>query len=405
MEGLKFRVNVFETTADLAPNKFLRQALGNPAKDISKSSEMLRGEDLKKAVKTVGENVIARVRAEQRPSFNPLFEAIYDHLDELDSRIWEKPRSIGEKNAFYTSTTSALQYWYLRNYGTTIKGSQLSMPEACNATVEHVLQNSEHSDLFYDNIWHLPVTFIPDRAIPLQYILSHHFGDTPITGIDIGAGIGTLPLINSPRLLNTHFEDKEKLFTFLGNPGQVNIQLGLSVDKTIQEENILWAQTNQSAWATEKQEKDFNHTLKEIQNITDKTNRFPFITSDIKQPHAVKNIQNMLARNGKQHADFVTSSFVRQQLGDDQDTQNAFIDKITALLRKGGIWIDVGEELMDQNTDFQSYHGYQVKVYQKTDDGKLIELGVPFIFGNDATTLQKMNFDYFRGHKKDSAKE
>jgi hypothetical protein len=348
------------------------------ATHIELQGTVLRNEVEKRLVRRIA------VISSTSPAINKT-KAISGHLDELGID-WNIPRSEGQINSFLPSVSKSLQLAHIATGRPPQKDSQLPTPELAWDMIQKVLQDPDMSRVFHENIWRPSSTFFPLRASAAHNILRHQFGDKSLKGIDLGAGIHyILPLINSSLIEDTEFNKKGYVSQF-AQP--VNLALGIGLDKQDRKENVLWTKTT-GLWSDNA---ELDDELMEEALGAD-VMKFPFITADLSQPEiCIAKIKEILVRDPRDKGlDFVTSMFVGYQLSDQM-----VLRKIAArLLKEGGIWIDIGEELVN---DSDSLETFDVNVY-RMEGSNLVKLGIPFTVKEDGE-ITTVDTDYFSSNPK-----
>ncbi|MFC1790737.1 hypothetical protein ACFLZP_04625 [Patescibacteria group bacterium] len=229
----------------------------------------------------------------------------------------------------------------------------LTDEEAWWGVVQDVLSQEGAKRVFLENIWRPPMVVKPNRGIGLQYILSHHFGENPISAVDLGAGLHfALTFLNSERYLEADFPGRDKVSD---SRRKVDVVRGIGVD--IQPRDLDWARA--SLWPLTGRWR----AVKELEELHEEAmkrgDQFPFLQADITdQPECLRMIRQV---SNAQEVDVVSTFFVLHQLDEPgrQELQRLVIN----LLVEGGIWVIVGEELV---TD-RSIKSSAVMVSRKTN--------------------------------------
>ncbi|HWY79244.1 MAG TPA: hypothetical protein VNW29_02710 [Candidatus Sulfotelmatobacter sp.] len=317
-------------------------------------------------------------------AFRPHFyytDVLLSHFDELKID-WKKENPT-------QGLLSAINYAILKKKPEEfVEIFGLADPKRLDEIITEVIQDPMMQQIIYDNAGREPVTAIPDRGIPLQYIFRHAFGEKPFRLVDLGGGYGLAgPLLNSRRYTKPDFPGKERISHYAKD---VNITFGLCVDIREREQDIDWIQATYRPLAVNLPlVQDFYALLEEVSL---ETGKFPFLVADVRKPDTRKRIQEKLRMdNNNDKANAVLTSFMRQQLDKDPSSQDKFIQEtIMPLLEEGGIWIDIGEELLESN---KGQATSAVKVYEKRD-GKLVLKGIPFVL-QEQRNIQTVNLAYF----------
>ncbi|MEI6462391.1 MAG: hypothetical protein WCO33_01825 [bacterium] len=302
--------------------------------------------------------------------------ALQEHLYEMGEIFnWDTPRTEIETKTIVGSSIGALQLALIETGRDPESNFQLTDPDKWWSIIKDVLDNTKSRVTFIENLWRSPMLVSPMRGLPLQYILRFHFGDNPINIVDLGAGLHvTLPLINSRKYLSHYFPGKELIEQY-SKP--VQIQTGLGIDKQERESSLQWAMS--CYWPDERNIGAARRLSDLYRESTDNSIKFPFLQNDI-----LKKNTNIGTFNT------VFSSFIRHQLGEDQGVQDSFKQQVINLLVEGGIWVDIGEELI---LNKPPYGNLGVRVYKKQNEN-LVYVGEPFQIINQAD-IQVINLSYF----------
>lgn len=318
-------------------------------------------------------------------AFRPLFyytDVLLSHFDELNIDWKKENPTQGLLGAINYATLKKKPEEFADLFG-------LADPKRWSKIFTEVMQDPTMQQIVYDNAGREPVTAIPERGIPLQYILCHHFGDRPFRMVDLGAGYGLAgPLLNSQRYREPDFPGKGRINHYAED---VNITFGLCVDIREREEDLDWIKaTYRPLVVNLPLVQDFDALLEEVSS---ETSKFPFLVADVREADTLNRIQDRLREHDETNdqANVVLTSFMRQQLDQDPSIQAKFIQEtIIPLLEEGGIWIDIGEELLEINKGRATS---EVKVYEKRD-GKLVLKGIPFVL-QEQRNIQTVDLAYF----------
>ncbi len=323
----------------------------------------------------------------------PFSQALLNRHGKID---WNRRRQDANISGIRGSTAASIHYAYIQT-GRGKNFIQLfgeERVEVLEEAIDRVLDDPEMSKIFYENLGRPLTTVSPIRRVPLQYILLSEFGNVAIRGIDLGAGahIG-LPFLDSDKYLdldpNTEYKKKrEELTNVLGNPSVLNITLGLGVDIQDGRNDPDWLRAG--TWPIAAYKPIIENLDNLLSDATHTSERFPSLSADIRDAHVMDKIYDITGKNGQTpYVDFVVSSFVRHQLGQDATTQQKFIDLVNRLLREDGIWIDIGEEFFSGEDVMRN----KVRVYQK-HDGELKLVGTPFEL-KDQKYIDYVDLEYF----------
>lgn len=159
-----------------------------------------------------------------------------------------------------------------------------------------------------------------------------------------------------------------------------------------QKRDIDWAR---ASYYPGKRTYDRAHLLEEAyQRAHNDNGRFPFVYAGIFEPDKyMPTIENL---SGKGQLDFVFTSFVRHQLGQDPLMQKKVVDVIRKIVRNGGIYVDIGEELT--RPIWKPYDEWKVNVY-RIKDGELEFIGTPFVLTSDQADVKRVDPNYFSGRR------
>lgn len=282
-------------------------------------NDLLKGSDLKAAVKNKFEAGLKNARTNGNQPKAALITACRENFDEVAKFIdWDIPRTEGDIKPLPGNFSAATQYALLKTGNDMSRNYNLQRSSDWWKIVNGVLSSDEQRPIFIQNFWRSPMVVRPRRGIPLQYILPHFFGEQPITGIDLGAGLHVaLPMLNSESFTNTKFEGRANL---PGTP--VNITLGIGVDKQLRE--LDWATASEDPGPNAKTNVSELHAA--YQNAISKAEKFPFTSASVFE----------IAPHLKARVDFAFSSFLRHQLGTALEIQDRFRRSVGQAVKEGG---------------------------------------------------------------------
>lgn len=303
---------------------------------------------------------------------------------------WDIPRGSGEINSIAPSLANSLRYAYLVTDGGIPPAGSVTTIEECTSAIKGVLNDSNKFDVFRQNIWRHPTSYLPLRGFPLQYIFRQQFGFQEFDAVDIGCGLNNmLSYLNSSYYLHDisyprmkrNFDINEPLY-----PHLVNIRQGIGIDK--QEPNtemIMWALS--SAWGN-----NLTQVEKMVDSITKNKEKYPIITGDVIDMKNVSMIKETVeAKTNTTGVHAVVTSFMRYQLDQDPQTQDSLKRFILTLLRSEGIWIDIGEEMKGNHDGL-----FSVKIYKK--DGRTFgSPQTPFKIKMDGR-ISEVDSSYFQAY-------
>lgn len=309
-------------------------------------------------------------------------QAIVTHFDDLGID-WDAPRNLAQINAIVPSLYGAFNIAQFITKGKFFSDTEIETPELSWTAISDVLADPDAKDIFYEKMWQLPVSFAPQRVVPVYHTVRHLFGDQSLAMVDLGAGPGyTLPGLNTFGATANEVVYAPMRPQTVFNNGDLVITCGVSVDKLPRDEAILLAKANSHDARRELMDKFLN----EIDEST-----FPFVVADLSETDAsYPKIADELMKKGRNHANVILSSFVRYQLGPDETAQNEFRSLVAMLTTEGGIWIDIGDEMLNNRDHFT----YNVNVYQKHKD-RMVLTGVPFVIDEMGTILET-NYNFFK---------
>ena len=322
----------------------------------------------------------------------PLHVALWNQIPKIE---WTRVQPEAEINGVIGSTFASLHYAHIKTGRPYLQNFGVTDPKHWDAVFDNVLNHKEMTKIFYENLCRPHITVIPSRGVPIQYILKDAFAgkEDLITGVDLGAGIGiALPLLNSPLYAQADFPHKDLLLNKFGGDSDVQVSYGVSVDRQNWREDRDWVKA--SIWPDAKGVTSFE----QIDDLfgealaEDKVHNFPFLTHDVLADDCFERIKRELQKaNHNTPVDFVVTSYLRYQLGSpDSLAQGKLLYLINSLLKEGGIWIDMGEELL---TNEGAKTKSKVVVYKKVDDA-LQRQGVPFVLKYQ-NEIETVDLDYF----------
>ncbi|HSX09041.1 MAG TPA: hypothetical protein VLF93_02735 [Candidatus Saccharimonadales bacterium] len=356
------------------------------------NNELLRGNDLKRAVRRHMEERVQR-RREEGSDYLPLSLAMLANLDFIDPD-WSKPRSMTEVTNTIGSFCASFHYAHLMvgagTYGNfaDLFNVPYSTTEKWAPIIGDTMDDPKMKADFQTNAWRPPTTVFPERYVPLQYILSHRFGTEPVTIADLGTGLhAAIPLLNSEDNKRYNFPGKDLIQQYSAD---VNVAFGIGVDS--QERDPSWAQS--SIWPVEggiKRILQFSKVMATlVYQYKKDSQKMPFLQQDITSPRALENIQQAMQMRGQgTKVRAVNSGFVRQFFGSDSAAQQQHTQLAYDLLEDRGIFIDCGAENV---TSYSEDRDTKINVYEKNErEKRFVHLGTPFILENqidiDSTSL------------------
>lgn len=360
-------------------------------------------EQVKRRFGTTAEHVKKR----EKPSLYPLTVAFLNKADSID---WDRRRPDAEINSILSSTAAAVHYAHIKTGRTEeyLQHFRETDPQQWEVVINNVLTDDTMSNIFYENLGRQATTVSPSRGIPLQYILRDlsERVDHPLVGIDLGAGAHiAIPLLNTPFYTIPDFTHKESLVQRFGNNMNVDIALGLGVDRQNIRDDTAWIKA--CIWPSEEYRAPYEQidaVLAEV--LTKDKKKYPFVTFDVTAADFVEKIQTELPKtNGIVAADFIFTSFMRHQIGNNDFLhQNPLLRTIKnllygQLLAPGGIWIDIGDELLTGDFQKSSHVNVYEKHFSVTSQNNypvqhLSLRGTPFIL-RDQQDIEEADLNYF----------
>lgn len=289
---------------------------------------------------------------------------------------------------------SAVRYAHLKTDTPHPAMNEATDPDEYEVALLSAAQNPGLNRYFHEAMWRMPSTATVSRGVPLQSILGFHFGERPITGVDLGAGLHiALPLMNTPFYTEARFPGSDEIAEFAR--GKVNISLGVGIDVMPQRGDVDWAKAcslNFIEGLPSQEQFSFDAM---IDFATSEPEKFPYVVGDVSRaPECAAVAKDALRKGGvgDGEADFVLTSFIRHQLDHSEAAQNALDALVAGLVTDGGIWIDIGEELLEDSFH-EGEDANQVKVYQKIG-GSMNLVGVPFELA-EVRRIGQTNLSYF----------
>src|SRR5882724_1451004 len=152
----------------------------------------------------------------------PLAKALLASHSNVD---WERVNP-KESGGILGSTAAAMHYAHIK----TGKGEEYlnffgeSDPKKWEGVIATVLEDKAMSPIFYKNVGRPLTTVFPARRVPVEHVLDSAFGESPIRGVDLGAGAHvTLPFLGSDQYLDTdggegYRQKRAELIEQLGDP-------------------------------------------------------------------------------------------------------------------------------------------------------------------------------------------
>lgn len=267
----------------------------------------------------------------------------------LEAMDWSFDRDETDIKLFLTSLIGSFQYALILNGYDISKLSGLNNTLLWKDFIQKSLADSKIKKIFQNNIWRKPTLQFLNRTSNLQNFLYDYFGQKPIWAADLGCGLH----ISLPFLLT------------MGDR-KVKIVKGFGID--LQPRDFNWARAN--IWPEKFYLKSVKLLKRAYRLSLKQTDRFPFFQTDL------IDLDKILAENYKgKKLDFILTSFVRHQLEIGFEIQNKVISLIQNVLSEGGLWIDIGGELILEIIN--PSQGWPARVYEKKN-GNLNFLTSPF---------------------------
>ncbi len=354
--------------------------------EVIKPNDKLSGILLQEAVKEELDTRIDRAKQvgpQQWETFLSVFKYHFNNIAPLID--WSEPRGRGEVQPFPMSFVASARLAYKAVHGDYEDLKRLEdegQPISWLKAVSETLQQEEGGKIFEENMWRSPSVSFPQRAVPLQYILPYYFGDKPIAGVDLGTGLHVaLPLVNSEEFKSADFIGKADM----GSVVDVNLKLGVGVDK--QERDPEWVMASFPIGG-EIYTQDRQLLEEGYERAIQKQDQFPFVSASLFDE---SQYMSTLQGDGEQKFDFAMTSFVRAQLG--LENQPGVKSTIGKIVKEGGIWIDMGEELLDPKL-VRNIKEWPVRVY-RIQDGEPVLIGTPFFLTADQSRVLRVDSSFF----------
>jgi len=230
----------------------------------------------------------------------------------------------------------------------------LSQRNVWEEKIDWVLSHVDLSD-FVDEMKRSCQVNIPERGLPLCYILGKNYGKKPISALDIGCGLHLiLPLINTIyyRHLMLNHPMAEEFFQ-VPHP---YIFYGVGIDKEARSlERAL-----SSIWPFEGADEK-RRQLKNLYHFCETMRSdFPFYQCDVLsvEPYTLRDLNH-----GRLYH-CVFTSFMRHGLNEEQLKQ--LNDLVKEILRPDGIWVDIGWPIFSPGRQNYVYGVTVVRPYEFT---------------------------------------
>lgn len=355
------------------------------------ANETVRGNKLKDAVGRRMQDVIVNHMTPGTPKHS-VISTMLCHFDELPGTLWSQPRSKAEINAVVPSAYSAFHHAYGFKTDTYLYEASLQTPADYENAWQDVFNWRDRSLYFDGYFWKPPISFVPGRVPPFYFVIREYYErhKEDLAVVDFGAGTGYFStLLNKPqaRILLGESSGKDTLERKFSACDDLPIVCRVNVDKDPEIKLYNWARFN----TDDAQKADLLGELF-MESFHGATNLMLDITNF---EHAAGQIQMAIHdRAFDEGANVAISSFSRYQFKprspeETEYLQYDFLNLVNTTLREGGIWIDVGEEMLGNDLKQQ----YKVQVYEKK--GKLlVPKGIPFTIADDGTVLN-IDLDYF----------
>ncbi|OGG14368.1 hypothetical protein A2773_02935 [Candidatus Gottesmanbacteria bacterium RIFCSPHIGHO2_01_FULL_39_10] len=337
--------------------------------------DLLKGNDLQLLVKSKFEAGLKIAGTNGNRPKVALILACQQNFDQIASCIdWDIPRTEGEVESFPGNFAASTQYALLKTGQDIPKNYELTNTSEWWKIIKDVLTSEVSRKIFSENFWRSPMIVRPRRGLPLQHILPFIFGDKPIIGVDLGAGLHVaLPLLNSEAyqrgIQNLNLDYRP-----------IDIQTGFGIDK--QPRELEWAIASEGPGSNARSNVD--ELIKSYHLAVQMVDSFPFISASVFD--VTTHIRNPV--------DFAFSSFLRHQLGTATEIQNLFRTVVGRLVKENGVWIDIGKEYVQPPND-RLYSGYDVDVY-RIKNGTPLLIGTPFVLEGNQVDIQRVNTDFFK---------
>lgn len=355
-------------------------------------SPELQGVILKDAVRKRMLDVSANHLTPNKPKHS-VITTMLAHLDELPQTVWSRSRSKAEINSVVPSAYGAFHHAYGMRTNKYLYEASLTTPADYEGAWQDVFNRKERSLYFDEYFWRPPVTFLPGRVPPFYYIAQDYYErhKEPLAIVDLGAGPGYFSsFLNNPksRVLCGEPAGKDVIERKFRGSSKLPIVSSVNVDRNPEVVSYNWARYN-----TEDASRAALLNTLSSQSFHGSTNLLLDVTNF---DYAAEQIHEALRFSGEiGGANIAVSSFSRHQLKPRTPEEAEFLQEdfkwlVRQVLRDGGIWIDVGEEML--GNDLSQW--YKVHVYEKK--GKILEpKGTPFVIADDGTVLD-IDLSYFK---------
>ncbi len=329
-------------------------------------------------------------RGEKRGPIHKMFQGFAENFHLLDPIIEFGPEFDGLNRGIQDRLFASFIYTLRTNpEGKRILESRsFDINKASEQEISQVIKETITSDSlrksFLENLKRPTTTTIPGRAIAAKLILNRLFSEKKdLVGYDFGSGpIPSFSVIATDRLPNEMWipQDLEEF----NKP--ISFKKAVAID--INTDDIEWAKACMYR-LDEESALRFEADLNSFYQIR-RSQQKQFL--HMKQGNA---LQNELPEN---EADFVVTSFFRQQLKPQEETQIAIKSRIAKVLKSGGYWISIGEDdiLNLPDEEYRKSPIHNVFVYQKTSDGrlKMIGNGPPLSFSKSLDVSMNGIYDH-----------
>jgi len=359
----------------------------------SYATEQLQGAALHHQAKEQLAGVVAKTKANigQVPfshEYHTFYQTRLNHFEGLygkpNDSNWANPRTKADIAASVLTKGSLL--YAMVQTGREAEIAELFDANAAETRVRTLTQDAEVTGIIGENLWRPLTTVAPLRVGPIRNVLRHAFGDAALAGMDLGAGPNiTAPLLNEDHMQEKDFPGKELLREY-ARP--VNLHLGMGVDLQDYRADPNWARAGLYVPGPDMTVEAFDalHT-----KATQQSDVFPFLALDATKLESQSVIQNEFEkRTGRREADFVLTSFVMHQLGNETNRKKAKT-LVENTLGEGGLWLVLGEELIQEPFVTEP----SLKVYKKVAGG-LEYAGKPFVLNPVGRGVKSVDLDYFQ---------
>lgn len=338
---------------------------------------------------TVKENVrahlITRAKAYQKvesPFFH-LANTLVTRFEDIDID-WKIPRTPSEVKNTVGSFWASIQYAHIKTaeYEQFKPLFYTNDEKIWGAVVKNTFEDPTKKAIFRQNAWRPPITAFPERGIPLQYILTHHFDDSPITIADLGAGLGiATPLLNSSFYKTTNFPGREAIAKYARK--DVNLQHAIGIDKQNGREDLEWVLA--CMWPIPDNKTRFRQFEDiTLRLLTERGNDCPLIIADVTDLQTCESIIQQTL--GTQTVDCIISSYLDQYL-----EQIRIQDLALDLLSPNGILIEIGAENRASNN---TQAPRKINVWIKEEGALMLQNEPPFYIA-EFDHIQSTNLAYF----------